>query len=147
MEYKWIAQDKDGAICLFVDKPVDIDEVFWLRQGGYILKQQDLGRGHFLTNWRDSLINLETHDYKIEDGILMKVEKEQIFKGSELQYRDNDGEWKNCYPDLQYRLKPKVIRFRNYICSENVVRVFREGYDLVNFKEWIGDWQEVTINE
>ena len=27
-------------------------------------------------NWKDSLINLETHDYKIVDGILIRVDKE-----------------------------------------------------------------------
>ena len=28
-------------------------------------------------DWKESLINLETHDYKIVDGILIKVDKEE----------------------------------------------------------------------
>ena len=33
-------------------------------------------------DWKDSLINLETHDYKIVDGILIRVDKEDMQQDS-----------------------------------------------------------------
>ena len=35
-----------------------------------------MGFADEVNGWRESLINLETHDYKIVDGILIKVDKE-----------------------------------------------------------------------
>lgn len=71
MEYKWIAQDYDGRVDMYPDKPQH-DHRAWLTIGyKNIVKGSDIRPG----NWKNSLINLETHDYKIKDGILMKVEK------------------------------------------------------------------------
>jgi len=146
MEYKWIAQDKNGLIVKYYDTEPTIGE----RDVGFIngYKWTLYKEGKPNSNWRESLINLKTHDYKIEDGILMQVEKEQIIKGSELQYKDCYGEWQDCHLE-EYRIKPqtKTVRFRNYIDGEG--RVCSWGSDNFNdpvfFTRWLGDWQEVEV--
>jgi len=142
MKYKWIAQDYDGLIVRHVYEPeLSSSGKFWEGRGWDIVQDCRRESGPLV------LINLETHDYKIEDGILMKVEKEQIFKGSELQCKHiNGGGWVDCSHDLQYRpkLKTKVVRFRNYLTSDETVEV-TEMVSPDNFRKWLGDWQEVEV--
>lgn len=146
MEYKWIAQDSDGRIDMYEIKPIYIKcNGWWDSDDGARLF---VGHEIQIQDAQNSLINLETHDYKIEDGTLMKVEKEKIFKGSELQYKSDDGNWYDC-GHTEYRIKPKTktVRFRNYIDGEG--RVCSWGSDNFNdpvfFTRWIGDWQEVEV--
>jgi len=137
MEYKWIAQDYDGRIDMYITKPVH-DTHGWIA-----IDYENIVKGSSgmrPKNWRDSIIDLETHDYKIEDGILMKVEKEL-----RIQYKHKDlNEWKDLImPECEYRLKPKtkVVRFRNYLYKGQVMVAYQGSGDI----EWIGDWQEVEV--
>lgn len=60
-EYKWIAQDKDGRICMFELEPVTtLSPYTW--STGYGCR--DIGEVIQNNNLESSLINLETHDYK-----------------------------------------------------------------------------------
>ena len=73
-KWKWIAQDKDGAICKYSTLPD-------LRQKGWYAEENEftiieMGFVKEINGWKESLINLETHDYKIVDGVLIKVDKE-----------------------------------------------------------------------
>mgnify|MGYP003404218765 CR=1 FL=1 len=92
----WIAQDKNGAIYTYKEKPVIYTCYFWPSNdvNDYELVQCELEerKEEYLIsldthnykmvdifikrNWKESLINLETHDYKIVDGILIRVDKE-----------------------------------------------------------------------
>jgi len=75
-KWKWIAQDKDGYIYKYDSKPNAWSAVF-MPQGGEQceLVQKEI-EGLTKYDWKESLINLETHDYKIVDGILIKVDKQ-----------------------------------------------------------------------
>lgn len=145
MEYKWIAQDKDGKIFKFQTKPqAYVTKWFY---GGHNFYQY----GKENSNWENSLINLETHDYKIEDGILMKVEKEQKrIMGRELQRKNIYGEWIDCESTTEYRIKhkTKVVRFRNYLNTDNDICVCEEGCEPADevIKQLLGDWQEVEVS-
>ena len=163
----WIAQDKNGDIVQYLNIPHIMTEK----------KEWDTGdhNWHFISagvknkNWHDSLINLETHDYKIEDGILMKVEKPKPKRhrnadfihawaeGAEIQYKDEYGEWIEASGPswglgIEYQIKPKTktVRFRNYITNQNLPGIVFDNHpdiDPLLFKEWIGDWQEVSIDD
>ena len=73
-KWKFIAQDKDGAICKYSILPD-------LRRRGWYAEENEfttinMGFADEVNGWKESLINLETHDYKIVDGILIRVDKE-----------------------------------------------------------------------
>jgi len=73
-KWKWIAQDKDGAICKYSILPD-------LRKKGWYAEENEftiieMGFADEVNGWKESLINLETHDYEIVDGILIRVDKE-----------------------------------------------------------------------
>lgn len=141
-EYKWIAQDKYGCIARYKKKPSNDVVEFYMSDADIVQKTT----GNNIKNWRDSLINLETHDYKVEDGILMKVEKRKTFKASELQYNDTrqPEKWTDCTPYLEYRIKPKTVKFRNYMHNGNIY-VSYEDTPVANSVIWLGDWIEVEL--
>jgi len=73
---KWIAQDKYGAIYKYEDEPlIKTNSMFIADIGHQKLVQKEI-EGLTKHDWKESLINLETHDYKIVDGILIKMDKE-----------------------------------------------------------------------
>lgn len=73
----------------------------------------------------------------------------RIFKGSELQYKKQDGTWVDCYNSSEYRTKPKTVKFRNYLTAQNLPGIIFDNHpkDIkpLNFKKWLGDWQEVEV--
>ena len=75
-KWNWIAQDSNGAIYKYDSKP-DAWSAIFMTKGYevYELVQKEI-EGLTEYDWKDSLINLETHDYKIVDGILIRVDKE-----------------------------------------------------------------------
>lgn len=162
MQAKWIAQDRDGRICKFMDKPyinATQNYRFVTSNGNCGVLQESLC-GKKTKGWKQSLINLETHDYKIEDGILMRVEKTNHKRhkhadlihawaeGVEIEYRNANGDWEDANPgwfeNREYRIKPakKTIRFRNYLYKGQVMVAYKDADNT----EWIGDWQEVEVN-
>ena len=73
-KWKWIAQDKDGCICKYSIFPD-------LRKNGWYAEENEftvieMGFVKEINGWKESLINLETHDYEISKGILIRVDKE-----------------------------------------------------------------------
>ena len=73
-KWNWIAQDKDGSIGKYSVFPD-------LRKKGWYAEENEfalieMGFSYEVNGWKESLINLETHDYKIIDGILIRVDKE-----------------------------------------------------------------------
>lgn len=131
----WIAQDEDGSIYTYAGKPEPRITGFY--HDTVIDRIQ-----RSCDKWKSSLINLETHDYKIEDGILMKVEK-VIFEhdnpditkshnrhkhadlihawadGAEIQVKLDNSTWGDCIGNdpawstgSEYRIKPKTKTVR-----------------------------------
>lgn len=70
--------------------------------------------------------------------------EQKIFKGSELQFLDQ-GVWRTCTYD-QYRIKPKTVKFRNYLNKAGNIRTCNDGESQSLFVKWIGDWQEVEVD-
>ena len=77
-KWNWIAQDSNVAIYKYNSRPNEwsyifmpqTDEVCEIIQRGIEDRTRD--------DWKESLINLETHDYKIIDGVLIKVDKAMV---------------------------------------------------------------------
>lgn len=70
-KFRYLFQDEDGDIWYCITKPVPQDCGDWLCGGLYRLA--DSGKNN--PKWRDTLIDLETDDYDLEDGILRRVGK------------------------------------------------------------------------
>ena len=71
-KWKWIAQDADGRTFFYDEEPL-IKMPFGFMPNGQL---KLVAKGKPNQNFRETLINLETHDYKIVDGILIRVDKE-----------------------------------------------------------------------
>jgi len=68
-KWKWIAQDKDGDIFFYDEEPL-------LMPFGFIPNGEDLklvGKCNKNQIHEETLINLETEDYEINDGILTRI--------------------------------------------------------------------------
>ena len=74
-KWKWIAQDKDGCICKYsTTLPPDLRNKGWYaRENQFTIIE--MGFADEVNGWKESLINLETHDYEISKGILIKIDK------------------------------------------------------------------------
>lgn len=159
MEYKWIAQDKFGCIAKYYSKPKNDRVEFYESDSDVIQKST----GMEIKNWECSLINLETHDYKIEDGILVKVEKTQRCKYADVFIEAaNDktkvlqvkklGTWFDVdVNNYEYRIKPENkpirVRFRIYLNHDNEPCIWQGEGEPTDLKAWIdnGCWQEVQV--
>lgn len=155
----WITQDEDGWLKIHYHYPSKVSDI-WHSSMGEITK---LGKPN--KNWEDSLINLDTHDYEIKDETLMKLDKAKkptprkhaelackyfMDDTVDIQYAIGNDWIDNDNPmfidTVEYREKPetKTIRFRNFI-KDGII--FVTTTDEVGNVEWLGDWQEVTIND
>ena len=77
--------------------------------------------------------------------------------GAEIQYQKANGLWdcvfenRPTWSDCEiYRIKPKtkIVRFRNFLHSIGNVLVSNEDIsDRDYFVKWLGDWQNVEIEE
>ncbi len=74
-KWNWIAQDKDGKIYKYDSRPNESSTVFIPKGDEDYESVQWKIEGLTKYDWKESLINLETHDYKIIDGVLIKVDK------------------------------------------------------------------------
>lgn len=74
IKWKFIAQDKDGSIGKYSGFP-DLRKKGWYAEDNEFTLIE-MGFAYEVNGWKESLINLETHDYKIIDGILIRVDKE-----------------------------------------------------------------------
>lgn len=164
-KWEWIAQDQNGCIAKYAEKP-DKNDAEWFKMPHELV--QGVYNWH-VDEWEQSIINLETHDYKIEDGILIRVDRvnQKRHKHADLmiayandmtlkiQYKDGNM-WFDIgdpafHKNIEYRIKPKnkTVRFRNYLAYGDEVYVSFDESDTKNngFIKWIGDWQELEIPE
>ena len=70
-KYRWIAQDRDGKIDRYKKKP----EIPQHYNNWYADCWDNVEIGVMNSNWRKSLIDRTKHDYKIKDGLLVRVDK------------------------------------------------------------------------
>lgn len=96
-KYRWIAQDSDGSIYKYKEKPEEGITIFHGTEGKLVVNQNI-----DVPNWRDSLIDRTIHDYKIEYGIFIRVDKKP--KPERHEYADVFIE---CAKD-----KSKVLQFK-----------------------------------
>lgn len=85
-KWKWIAQDKGGAIYKYEDEPLTKTTSMFISETGYQKLVKSQIDGFERRDWKESLINLETHDYKISDGILIKMDKASINDQQETKH-------------------------------------------------------------
>lgn len=99
-----------------------------------------------------SLLVSESDD-GAEWPIVEKIpEQEQPAQQPELklQYKTQQGDWRDVNDGYEYRIKPKtrIVRFRNYIVRNNLnIKVALKNTNPPDFNKWLGDWQEVEIEE
>ena len=77
-------------------------------------------------------------------------EQEQPNEKLKLQFKIGDGKWIDLISDYEYRIKPKArtVRFRNFLHSIGSVMATDEDIsDRDYFVKWLGDWQNVEIEE
>ena len=87
-KWKWIAQDKDCKICEYNSKPFLLSTVFMPQKYEVCKMIQGSIEAREIDGWKESLINLETHDYKIIDGILIRMDKEDKQKKHQHYKKD-----------------------------------------------------------
>ena len=100
----------------------------------------------------DGKIAIAPCGYVDEWVIVEKIpEQEQSNEELKLQFKNGDGEWIDLISDYEYRIKPKarIIRFRNWLSTDGYVYASQQEdtYKEKYFKEWLGDWQEVEVEE
>ena len=69
-KFRYLFQDLFGEVQACTKKPTPMG--YEWRSGG---EYSFIECGARNTNWRDTLIDLETDDYEFEDGILRRIEK------------------------------------------------------------------------
>lgn len=76
-------------------------------------------------------------------------------EGADIQFRtDPKNTWMDCgrfvpewNDDYEYRVKPKTVRFRNYLNKDGKIYATDQvaAQRGNQFVKWIGDWLEVEI--
>lgn len=66
-----------------------------------------------------------------------------------LQYKTQQGDWRDVNDGYEYRIKPKTktVRFRNWISCSGNIYVASESEQIGQDHKWLGDWQSVEIEE
>lgn len=66
-----------------------------------------------------------------------------------LQYKTQQGDWRDVNDGYEYRIKPKtkIVRFRNYLNKAGRVKTWDKNHTPDLFVKWLGDWQNVEIEE
>jgi len=78
-------------------------------------------------------------------------------EGAEIEYYSlDDGCWRPTptsgplwQDGTKYRIKPKtkIIRFRNYISCSGNIYVASDSEQIGQDHKWLGDWQELEIED
>ena len=81
------------------------------------------------------------------DKIIVEKIPEQEQPKLKLQYKTQQGYWRDVIDGYEYRIKPKtkIVRFRNWLSKDG--NVYAATEDIAKDLKWLGDWQEVEIEE
>lgn len=107
-----------------------------------------------IPNRGDSYLNkgivcVADYDHDCEWPIVEKIPEEEQNNKQKFQYRPSSKEeWIDLYDGYEYRIKPKTktVRFRNYLTINNFIAISRMN-NPDYFVKWLGDWQEVEVEE
>ena len=79
--------------------------------------------------------------------IIVEKIPEQEQPKLKLQYKTQQGDWRDVIDGYEYRIKPKtkIVRFRNWLSKDG--NVYAATEDIAKDLKWLGDWQEVEIEE
>ena len=90
-------------------------------------------------------------EYNYDCGwIIVEKIPEQEQQKLKLQYKTQQGYWRDVIDGYEYRIKPKtkIIRFRNFLHSIGIIMATDEDVSKADFfKQWLGDWQEAEVEE
>ena len=90
-------------------------------------------------------------EYNYDCGwIIVEKIPEQEQPKLKLQYKTQQGYWRDVIDGYEYRIKPKtkIIRFRNFLHSIGIIMATDEDVSKADFfKQWLGDWQEAEVEE
>lgn len=97
-------------------------------------------------------VSIAECDQIMERIVVEKIPKQeqQTQEGLKLQYKTQQGDWRDVNDGYEYRIKPKtrIVRFRNYIDRNNLnIKVAIKNTNPPDFNKWLGDWQNVEIEE
>mgnify|MGYP000916786031 FL=1 len=85
------------------------------------------------------------------DKIIVEKIPEQEQPKLKLQYKTQQGDWRDVIDGYEYRIKPKTktIRFRNWYHTNGRVYASHSQCEEngPDFVKWLGDWQEVEVEE
>ena len=85
------------------------------------------------------------------DKIIVEKIPEQEQPKLKLQYKTQQGDWRDVIDGYEYRIKPKIktIRFRNWYHTNGRVYASHSQCEEngPDFVKWLGDWQEVEVEE
>ena len=87
-------------------------------------------------------------EYNYDCGwIIVEKIPEQEQPKLKLQYKTQQGYWRDVIDGYEYRIKPKtkIVRFRNWLSKDG--NVYAATEDIAKDLKWLGDWQEVEIEE
>lgn len=162
-KYNWAAQDEDGEVHEYINKPSTEEAAgpWWGKACIGNFRQASDPTTKVVTNWKESLIDLSKNDYIIKKGILMATRKHAALihawaDGAVIQYQNSYGKWVDVVrndpswrDDETYRIKPatRTVKFRNYVINGQV-RAYNQGSSMPNPDEysWLDkDWQEVEV--
>lgn len=95
-----------------------------------------------------------SHDHS-EYWIIVEKIPEQGQKATpqpelKLQYKTQQGDWRDVNDGYEYRIKPKtrIVRFRNYVRDDERDFVYSTQIDInEDGVIWLGNWQNVEIEE
>ena len=85
------------------------------------------------------------------DKIIVEKIPEQEQPKLKLQYKTQQGYWRDVIDGYEYRIKPKtkIVRFRNWYHTNGRVYASHSQCEEngPDFVKWLGDWQEVEVEE
>jgi len=89
----------------------DIDDIGDFNHFHYITNNYDCKKTKIGNTMRKDLFNREIHETFNADIFLEAcgVEVEKVWKGSEMQYKDDNSDWQDCWggKNRKYRFKPQ----------------------------------------
>ena len=90
-------------------------------------------------------------EYNYDCGwIIVEKIPEQEQQKLKLQYKTQQGYWRDVIDGYEYRIKPKtkIVRFRNFLHSIGIIMATDEDVSIADFfKQWLGDWQQAEIED
>jgi len=160
--FKYITQDMDGGVYVYKEIPNPGKE-FWI--GEECFEVDLLSYDKEINDWKKRIVNLETHWFKIEDGLLIQTNKRShadlavkyfLDNSVEVEYLNKCKEWIETnepifYICSQYREKPKPtpekeIWYRNYLDDDGHIQVWRNYVEeMVPSLNWISKPKKLKI--